>query len=107
MLVMAALLVLLAPGDTAAPQMAAPALAPPSGLPAPQPVPVAAPAQQRPQRRQLIEQVRLTDHTYCSYLEQARYPYASRPAGQHPDQLYPNQPVREEIGRASCRERVF
>jgi len=88
-------LMLLARANTAPPQMAAPARPPPSGLPAPQPVPVAAPAQERPQRRQLIEQVRLTDHTYCSYLEQARYPYASRPAGQHPDQLYPNQPVCE------------
>ena len=46
-------------------------------------------------RRQLGGQVRLTQHTYCSYLQQTRYPHTSRPAAQHPDQLYPNQPVRE------------
>ena len=46
-------------------------------------------------RRQLAGQVRLTQHTYCSYLQHTRYPHASRPAAQHPDQLYPNQPVRE------------
>ena len=46
-------------------------------------------------RRQLAEQVRLTQHTYCSYLQHSRYPHTSRPAAQHPDQLYPNQPVRE------------
>jgi len=46
-------------------------------------------------RRHLMEQVRLTDHTYCSYLAHSRYPHASRPAGHHPDQLYPNQPLRE------------
>jgi len=46
-------------------------------------------------RRQLVEQVRLTDHTYCSYLAHARYPHDSRPAGHHPDQLYPNQALLE------------
>lgn len=46
-------------------------------------------------RRRLAERVRLTEHTYCSYLEQSRYPHDSRPAGHHPDQLHPNQPVRE------------
>ncbi|OIJ42283.1 hypothetical protein [Massilia timonae] len=46
-------------------------------------------------RRQLVEQVRLTDHTYCSYLAHSRYPHDSRPAGHHSDQLYPNQPLLE------------
>ena len=46
-------------------------------------------------RRQLAEQVRLTDHTYCSYLAHSRYPHDSRPAAHHPDQLYPNRPVLE------------
>ena len=46
-------------------------------------------------RRRLVEQVRLTDHTYCSYLAHSRYPHESRPAGHHPDQLYPNQPLLE------------
>jgi len=46
-------------------------------------------------RRVLAERVRLTDHTYCSYLRHTRYPHDSRPAGHHPDQLHPNRPVRE------------
>lgn len=61
------------------------------------PVPVMHPAgeDRSVRRRQLAEQVRLTQHTYCSYLQHTRYPHTSRPAAQHPDQLYPNQPVRE------------
>jgi len=61
------------------------------------PVPVMNPAgdDRTARRRQLAGQVRLTQHTYCSYLQQTRYPFTSRPAAQHPDQLYPNQPVRE------------
>lgn len=39
--------------------------------------------------------VRLADHTHCSYLAHSRYPHHSRPAGHHPDQLRPNQPVLE------------
>lgn len=63
-------------------------------------------------RRALLEQVRLTDHTYCSYLAHSRYPHTSRPAGHHPDQLYPNRPVvetvalRGEDGRADASIRV-
>lgn len=69
----------------------------PAGLHFLGPVPVVAPAgDDRTMRgRQLAGQVRLTQHTYCSYLQHTRYPHASRPAAQHPDQLYPNQPVRE------------
>ena len=61
------------------------------------PVPVVDPAGEDAsvRRRQLAGQVRLTQHTYCSYLQHTRYPHTSRPAAQHPDQLYPNQPVRE------------
>lgn len=64
------------------------------------PVAAARPVEQPPEdraarRRQLVEQVRLTDHTYCSYLAHSRYPHESRPAGHHPDQLYPNQPLLE------------
>jgi len=61
------------------------------------PVPLMNPAgdDRTMRRRQLGGQVRLTQHTYCSYLQQTRYPHTSRPAAQHPDQLYPNQPVRE------------
>jgi hypothetical protein len=61
------------------------------------PVPVMVPAgeDRTVRRRQLAKQVWLTGHTYCSYLQQTRYPHTSRPAAQHPDQLYPNHPVRE------------
>jgi len=70
---------------------------PPIGLHFLGPVPVMNPAgdDRTARRRQLAGQVRLTQHTYCSYLQQTRYPHTSRPAAQHPDQLYPNQPVRE------------
>jgi hypothetical protein len=80
--------------DPAAPLAAS---APPAGLHFLGPVPVVNPAgdDRTVRRRQLAGQVRLTEHTYCSYLQQARYPHTSRPAAQHPDQLYPNQPVRE------------
>ncbi|MEF9930278.1 MAG: hypothetical protein RR804_20855, partial [Massilia sp.] len=73
------------------------ASAPPAGLHFLGPVPVMTPAggDRTVRRRQLAGQVRLTQHTYCSYLQHTRYPHASRPAAQHPDQLYPNQPVRE------------
>ncbi|WP_020652533.1 choice-of-anchor X domain-containing protein [Massilia niastensis] len=54
-----------------------------------------APDTRAEQRRQLVEQVKLTDHTYCSYLEGTRYPHASRPAAQHADQIHPNQPIAE------------
>jgi hypothetical protein len=73
------------------------ASAPPVGLHFLGPVPVMNPAGEdgTMRRRQLAGQVQLTQHTYCSYLQHTRYPHASRPAAQHPDQLYPNQPVRE------------
>ncbi len=53
------------------------------------------PDERREQLRQLAEQVRQTDHTYCSYLAGTKYPPASRPMGEQPDQAYPNQPVTE------------
>lgn len=56
---------------------------------------LAAPSERAGLRRQLVEQVQLTDHTYCSYLAGSRYPMESRPAAQNPDQLHPNQPVTE------------
>ncbi|OON63853.1 hypothetical protein B0920_11060 [Massilia sp. KIM] len=46
-------------------------------------------------RSQLLEQVQLTDFTYCSYLEGTKYPHESRPITEHPDQAFPNQPVTE------------
>jgi len=71
--------------------------APAAGLPFFGPVPAAAAARQEhdAQRRRLLEQVRLTDHTYCSYLQNSQYPHESRPAGHNPDQLYPNRPLLE------------
>ncbi|MES2299293.1 MAG: choice-of-anchor X domain-containing protein [Pseudomonadota bacterium] len=44
---------------------------------------------------QLREQFELADHSYCSYREGTRYPNASRPIAEHPDQVYPNRPVTE------------
>ena len=46
-------------------------------------------------RSQLLEQVRRFDHTYCSYLQNTRYPHESRPASHSPDQMQPNLPVLE------------
>lgn len=56
---------------------------------------LAIPDERAERRRQLIENVQLTDHTYCSYREGSKYPMESRPAAQNPDQLHPNQPVTE------------
>ena len=56
---------------------------------------LAIPDERAERRRQLIENVQLTDHTYCSYREGSKYPPESRPAAQNPDQLHPNQPVTE------------
>ena len=78
-------------GETTAPPLAA------AGLQffAPIPAVEAPPGAPGAQQRQLIEQVRLTDHTYCSYLVSSQYPHESRPAAHNPDQLYPNQPLLE------------
>lgn len=56
---------------------------------------LAIPDDRAERRRQLLENVQLTDHTYCSYREGSKYPMESRPAAQNPDQLHPNQPVTE------------
>ena len=53
------------------------------------------PGDRAERRRQLIENVQLTDHTYCSYAEGSKYPMESQPAAKNPDQLQPNQPVTE------------
>ncbi|WLI90191.1 hypothetical protein Q4S45_03440 [Massilia sp. R2A-15] len=44
-------------------------------------------------RRQLVEDLRLADYTYCSYRESSKYPHDSRPVSEQPDQVYPNAPV--------------
>ncbi len=53
------------------------------------------PDERKERRRQLVEHVQLTDHTYCSYLEGSKYPMESRPVAQNPDRVHPNQPVLE------------
>lgn len=66
-------------------------------MPSVPPVPpaIAPPDERADRRRQLFDNVRLADHTYCSYLAHSRYPHDSRPASHHPDQLYPNRAVLE------------
>jgi hypothetical protein len=44
-------------------------------------------------RRQLVENVQLADHTYCSYRTSSQYPVGSRPMTENPDQNRPNDPV--------------
>ncbi len=56
------------------------------------PAAVASPADRR---RQLLENVQLTEHTYCSYRDSSKYPHGSRPIAEQPDQVYPNAPVNE------------
>lgn len=43
----------------------------------------------------LEQQVVMADQTLCQYQYQTRYPNTSRPVSEHPDQVYPNQPVLE------------
>jgi hypothetical protein len=44
---------------------------------------------------QLLDNVQLTERTYCSYLESSKYPHGSRPIAEQPDQVYPNAPVND------------
>jgi hypothetical protein len=55
-------------------------------------VTVAAPAERR---RQLLENLQLTEQTYCNYRDSSKYPHNSRPIAEQPDQVYPNAPVNE------------
>lgn len=47
------------------------------------------------QRQLLVAQLEQADQTLCNYVESTRYPHHSRPMSEHPDQVYPNQPVAE------------
>jgi len=60
-------------------------------------VPAAAPAAApREQQRQLLaNRVEMADETLCAYREKTKYPNASRPISEHPDQVHPNRPVEE------------
>ena len=53
------------------------------------------PDERAARRRQLLEHVQLTDHTYCSYREGSKYPMESRPVAHNPDQVHPNRPITE------------
>ena len=46
-------------------------------------------------RQELLQQYALADTTLCTYASDTKYPPTSRPASEHPDQLYPNAPVLE------------
>jgi hypothetical protein len=55
-----------------------------------------APADERlRQRQELIDNLRLADHTYCSYRSGSQYPAGSRPMAENADQNTPNAPVTE------------
>src|SRR5436309_1069735 len=43
----------------------------------------------------LTKQLELVDHTLCSYRNGTKYPTASRPIAEHPDQVYPHRAVQE------------
>ena len=62
----------------------------PGGLPA-----LPAGLERAERKRLLDEQYQHADQTYCSYLASTKYPVSSRPIAEHPDQVYPNQPVVE------------
>ncbi|MES2071260.1 MAG: choice-of-anchor X domain-containing protein [Pseudomonadota bacterium] len=63
----------------------------PDGLPALAPLPT------REQRLQeLSKQLELADHSLCSYKNASKYPSSSRSIKEHPDQVYPNQPILEK-----------
>ncbi|MDB5918661.1 MAG: hypothetical protein JWR40_2895 [Massilia sp.] len=53
------------------------------------------PAASTSRRRELVDNLVLADHTYCSYRDSTRYPHTSRPIAEQPDQVYPNAPVSE------------
>jgi len=45
--------------------------------------------------KNLVQQLEEVGHTLCSYRESSKYPLSSRPISEHPDQVYPNQAVKE------------
>ena len=54
------------------------------------------PEQKAARLQQLQRELALVEHTYNSYKAGTKYPQESRPISEHPDQIYPNQPVEEE-----------
>jgi hypothetical protein len=57
--------------------------------------PAAAALPKDAQRQLLVAQLEQADQVLCNYVESTRYPNSSRPMSEHPDQIYPNQPVAE------------
>jgi hypothetical protein len=55
----------------------------------------AAPGAPVGRRQQLLANLQLADHTYCSYRDSSKYPHTSRPIAEQPDQVYPNAPVTD------------
>lgn len=41
------------------------------------------------------KRLELAEHTYNSYQSSTKYPQASRPIAEHPDQVYPNKPIED------------
>lgn len=50
------------------------------------------------QAKELETRYSLVEHTLCNYREATKYPTQSRPIAEHPDQIYPNQPIAESHG---------
>jgi hypothetical protein len=55
----------------------------------------ATPAARAARLQELKQNFELVDQTYCTYASNTKYPEASRPVSEHPDQIYPNEPVTE------------
>ena len=53
------------------------------------------PAARAARLQELKQNFELVDQTLCNYTASTKYPEASRPASEHPDQVYPNEPVTE------------
>jgi hypothetical protein len=53
------------------------------------------PAPAAGQLQELSGRLEQADRAYCHYRDGTRYPNASRPIAEHPDQVYPNRPVAE------------
>lgn len=52
-------------------------------------------AEREQQKKQLQMRFDEVSKTFCSYRENTKYPNSSRPIAQHPDQVYPNQAIKE------------
>ena len=48
-------------------------------------------------KKKLVSQLEEVDQTLCTYREASKYPMSSRPISEHPDQVYPNQAITENV----------